>query len=466
MTKLVSSNLALLALSWLLFLGKGAAMVPKMPRDEQVSSPANDTNAPPPPPHEFQEDASSSFWSVDPSRTFFRKMADTYYIVSQSALDLRPFLPIGFYTVGWDDFRGEYYLKEILPFDLSGKKIYGDTEAQADRIIDTFQSRSGKSTGVLLAGQKGSGKTLLAKYISVQAAAKLGISTIVINEPWSGEKFNAFIQSIQQPCIVLFDEFEKIYRQSEALAAAEAMGGGEGRMYGHHGRYYEEGMERSVSNPSQDSILTLLDGVYPSQMLFVLTVNDKSKITSNMMNRPGRIFYVLDFSGVDTNFVRDYCEDRLQNATYIPEVVSYASLFEAFSFDMLQSLVEEMNRSGESPAQATKWLNINLETAGSRREPYKIQQIIYEGADVTSKLQRPHWDGNPVTSNVVEINIYGRTWMGYKDWTLMFSPQSHLVSGNLTSGEYVFEDPIKKSKAVLVRFRRASPATLARVIVT
>lgn len=160
------------------------------------------------------------------------------------------------------------------------------------------------------------------------------------------------------------------------------------------------------------------------------------------------------------------CEDTLKNTTYIPEVVSYASLFEAFSFDMLQSLVEEMNRNDESPAQAVKWLNINLESAGSKREPYRIQQIIYEGADITRKIRNTHWEGNPVTSKVVEINIYGRTWMGYKDWTLMFSPQSHLVSGNLTSGEYVFEDPVRKSKAVLMRFRRASPATMARVIVS
>lgn len=145
-------------------------------------------------------------------------------------------------------------------------------------------------------------------------------------------------------------------------------------------------------------------------------------------------------------------------------MVSYASLFEAFSFDMLQSLVEEMNRNGESPAQAANWLNINLDAAGTKRETYSIRQIIYEGADITSKIRNPHWDGNPVASNVVEIHLYGRTWMGYKDWTLMFSPQSHLVSGNLTSGEYIFEDPLKKSKAVLMRFRKATPATLARVI--
>ena len=43
-------------------------------------------------------------------------------------------------------------------------------------------------------------------------AAEHGISTIVINEALSDDSFSSFIQSTQQPAIVLFDEFEKIYR--------------------------------------------------------------------------------------------------------------------------------------------------------------------------------------------------------------------------------------------------------------
>jgi len=62
-----------------------------------------------------------------------------------------------------------------------------------------------------LVGEKGSGKTLLAKYISIAAAKERGIPTIVINHPFHGDEFNLFMQSIQEPVIVLMDEFEKIH---------------------------------------------------------------------------------------------------------------------------------------------------------------------------------------------------------------------------------------------------------------
>lgn len=263
---------------------------------------------------------------LDPSQTYYLKQGDQFFIASQSALNLHTALPVGTYTVGWSEALGQYYLKEILPFDLKDKvKLYGDTVQQARRILHTFQARAGQSTGVLLAGQKGSGKTLLAKYISVRAAAELGVSTIVINEPWSGERFNAFIQTIRQPAIVLFDEFEKVYRKTAEVEAAEfsKQQAEQERLMRHGVAYSSTNAESSlISNPSQDAILTLLDGVYPSTMLFLFTVNDKTKISQNMMNRPGRIYYVLDFSGLDSNFISD-CKYHLYCTVF--GLVSYGA---------------------------------------------------------------------------------------------------------------------------------------------
>jgi len=92
----------------------------------------------------------------------------------------------------------------------------------------TFTDRS-NSTGVLLTGEKGSGKTLLAKHLSIMGY-DMGIPTIVINSAWTGDSFNKLIQDIEQPLIVMFDEFEKVYNREE-----------------------------------QEKMLTLLDGVYPQQ---------------------------------------------------------------------------------------------------------------------------------------------------------------------------------------------------------
>ena len=220
------------------------------------------------------------------SQPLFIKHGDKYTVTSRHALDLHERLPTATYTVGMDPMSGEYYLQRIDPFPLAAK-IYGDTAAHATRILTTALDRP-TSTGVLLTGEKGSGKTFLAKYISVMAAAQHDMPTVVINQPLFGERFNKFIQSIHQPVVFLFDEFEKIYADDNA---------GHGELVRmqmeYEGMYDEERGRRrsSLPNRNQDSMLTLLDGTYPSQMLFILTTNDKYRVSNHMKNRPGRIYY-------------------------------------------------------------------------------------------------------------------------------------------------------------------------------
>ena len=131
---------------------------------------------------------------------------------------------------------------------------------------------------------------------------------------------------------------------------------------------------------------------------------------------------------------------------------------------MLQGLVAEMNLYAESPEEAVKWLNIKLDLGESRIDKYLIQQLVVGGRDITSHIQSPTWRGNPATSDMVVIDVYGSTWLGYKNWQVYFSPQNHLVSGNVTSGEYVLVDELRGSKAVLMKSRRKSPMAMAQVL--
>ena len=112
----------------------------------------------------------------------------------------------------------------------------------------------------------------------------------------------------------------------------------------------------------QDLLLTLLDGVFPTKKLFVLTTNDRHGVNSKMLNRPGRIFYSIEYKGLSEGFIREYCVDNLKRKADTNGVAAYAKLFEHFNFDMLKALVEEMNRYKETARQASSMMNMKVES--------------------------------------------------------------------------------------------------------
>lgn len=335
--------------------------------------------------------------------TYFMRSGNTYRVSKNEAIDLHELLPAGNYVIKEDQF-GSLYLEHIEDFKPLAK-MYGDTLKNTDRIIQTFLDRPA-ATGVMLTGEKGSGKTLLSKNVCIELA-KQGIPTIIINAPWHGDRFNTFMQSIEQPCVIVFDEFEKTYNSDE-----------------------------------QESILTLLDGVFPSKKLFMLTCNDKWRVDYHMRNRPGRIYYMLDFKGLGAEFITEYCNDNLKNKQYIDTICNIASLFSEFNFDMLKGLVEEMNRYNESPQEALRMLNAKPEFDTGTK--YEVK-LIDNGIEVKTETISPStYDGNPLSPKGITIGYdYGEpddddvvdtTWRQFR-----FDGNS-LVSVDPGAGKFVFED--------------------------
>jgi len=352
---------------------------------------------------------------------FFRN-GNQFRVADNNAINLHDHLPAGNYIVKQDPFKN-FYLEMIEDFKQV-PKLYGDTTRNSARIINTFMDRP-ISTGVLLNGEKGSGKSLLAKTLSIDCHA-MGIPTIVINQPWAGDDFNKLIQDIDQPAVILFDEFEKVYDRE-----------------------------------TQEHVLTLLDGVFPTKKLFVLTCNDKYRIDSHMRNRPGRIFYMLDFKGLDVAFIREYCMDNLKDTSKIDKLITITMLFDQFNFDMLKAVVEEMNRYGDTPQEAMKMLNAKPEFGGEVRHSVLL---TYKGSVVTRNIQK-EWNGNPMIAERIRFDFdpnppkkeqktkdsLDEIFADEDEWITVYFTSSDLIQVLPQEGSYTFVNG--ESKLVLTRLK-------------
>lgn len=264
-------------------------------------------------------------------------------------------LPPLTFNVNFNEQRGMFYLLEVEALKIP-TKIYGDTMSRVERILKTYKDRG--QTGVLLNGEKGSGKTLLARCLSVKAAAEEGMPTIIVATAFHKENFFAFLQQITQPCLVLFDEFEKTY-----------------------------------SGEEQEAMLQLFDGAYNSNKLFVLTSNERHRLDRNLLNRPGRMYYSITYRGLDKEFIDEFCKDKLKDQGMTKKVEEFCMLFKDMNFDMLAALIEEMNRYGEEPLLASKWLNLTPENDNACE--FKVG-ITYNGVAIPDEdVDTDEWSGNP-----------------------------------------------------------------------
>lgn len=290
--------------------------------------------------------------------TTYTKNGNKFMVADDESLQIFSKLPGGNYIVQFSQMIG-FYLEHVDPFPLPNR-LYGSLPRYADRILQTYQDRPA-STGVMLNGEKGSGKTLLAKLLSLKMM-EADCPTLIINSSFVGDAFNKFIQDIDQCAMILFDEFEKVYDKEH-----------------------------------QPHILTLMDGVFPTKKLFVLTCNDNFKIDSHMKNRPGRLFYMLDFDGLEEAFIREFCAENLKPTLqkYVEQVMMLSGTVDAFNFDMLKALCEEMNRYDENANEAVKMLNVKPDPY--TRNVYKV--LLY--------LQKSgHWVEVPTLDVVTyEVNL-------------------------------------------------------------
>lgn len=257
-------------------------------------------------------------------------------------LECSPELAPGNYILGYSESGGFFYLNSAPAFKLPAK-VYGNPQGLVDRYLNTMRSRT-KSTGVILCGHKGSGKTLTAQMLCERS----GLPVVMVNRPFDGDAFRDFINDIPGDVVVLFDEFEKTYPKER-----------------------------------QDGLLSLLDGSYQSRRLFVMTSNTDD-ISYWLRNRPGRIFYKRTYYALEDDVVDAYIADNLVDKSQADGLRVVLQVLDNCSMDTLCSIVEEMNRYGETAREAVDHMNVEID--GSN---YDYVWSVGK-ADVDVELGRPH----------------------------------------------------------------------------
>lgn len=290
-------------------------------------------------------------------------------VSESSTLAVSEHLPLGTYVLEFNKQTDEFYLKKIDDFKPLGK-VYGEYSRTVERILNTFVTREGRNLGVLLSGIKGSGKTLTTKMISVELAKRFGYATIIVNKGYNTAALAAFLHSVDVPCLVIFDEFDKVYSWKESDSA------------------------------SQSGLLDILDGVFESRKLFMMSCNDLRYINPYFFSRPGRIFYHFRYGALREDVISQYCDDNLKNPQWKPEVLKLATFVSNMTFDILKAIVEETNRYDESPRRFIEILNVRyglegvydvdiyLSSSGRKIKSLKKENFAFGGRSLSIFLPR------------------------------------------------------------------------------
>lgn len=230
------------------------------------------------------------------------------------------------YDLKYNRMEGKSYLVENGDLNMP-KKLYKLDEDNnfINRVLTYFNSESSnQTTGVLLAGTKGTGKTMLSKRIALES----NLPIIVVATDYPADKLSAFFKNFTTPVVIMFDEIEK-------------------------NDYWWETKD----------LLGFLDGVESTaKKLVLMTCNRAEKIDENFFDRCSRVRYFKQYEANSNYvFVRYMAEDK--GVKNIDEVVNFINKYmKVKSFDNISAFLDEVVLFEDIPlTQIAKDMNISTE---------------------------------------------------------------------------------------------------------
>lgn len=213
-------------------------------------------------------------------------------------------MPGKVYDLLFDNYEMYSYLKENGNLNMP-KKIYEikeDTKFM-DRVLLFHNSEyNNGNTGVLLAGDKGTGKSMLAKRI----ALKSNLPIIIVDSSYPLWQITKFFKKVKTETCIIFDEIEKNPR----------------------------------TWPSED-LLTFLDGIQETgKKIVIMTCNKTEGLDENLFDRCSRIRYYRKYkANANEIFIKEMIEDK--GLTPNQSLVDFIKRFTVKSFDNINSFLDE-----------------------------------------------------------------------------------------------------------------------------
>ena len=339
---------------------------------------------------------------------------DTFQIYGD-ALKTYAELPVGTYEVGFSKFSG-FFLTSHNDLVISESKIYGNSEKKVQKVLNSF-SKVDRNFGVILSGRKGIGKSLFARLLAVNAN-EYGIPLILVTAYFPG--IANFLSSIEQEVIVLFDEFEKTFADKDGVSPQEEM-------------------------------LPLFDGLDGGKKLFVVTCNEINKLSTYLLNRPGRFHYHFILSNPTPDEIREYLEDKLEEQYHplIKKVVAFAANTN-ITYDILRAIAFELN-NGYSFEETLVDLNISKEDAPR----YDIVAELSDGSrwtcdneciDMFSSEMHYYWLREPKTDKkLIRIDFEpADVGMDIESGEMVLDPE--LIDTFVDEDDFYLDKPEDKAK--------------------